>query len=76
MDDDPSLDRPPKRRPTRPPQRPHEVNPNLSRQDIGQVSDAQVHAEWEAFHLRKRGLDPTVVNVAEFERKPPRGKDE
>ena len=29
---------------------------------IGQLSDAQVDAEWKAFHLRKRGLDLGGVN--------------
>ena len=34
----------------------------LSSEKSGKVSDAQVEAEWKAFHLRKRGLDPGGVN--------------
>jgi hypothetical protein len=30
---------------------------HLAGQNIGQQSDAQVEAEWTAFHLRKCGLD-------------------
>lgn len=75
MDEDRSLDRPSKQGAggKRPPQRQGDLTPNLSRQDIGQVSDAQLDAEWTAIHLRKRGLDPTVVNDGELEQKlPPR----
>jgi len=60
----------------RPPRRQHGVNSSVSRQDIGQVSDAQVDAEWTAFHLRKRGLDPTVVNDAELGQKRSPREDE
>ena len=60
----------------RPPRRQHGVNSSVSRQDIGQVSDAQVDAEWTAFHLRKPGLDPTVVNDAELGQKRSPREDE
>ena len=40
---------------------------HLSRQKVGQVSDARVNAEWTAYHLRKRGLDLSGLN-AELER--------
>ena len=36
---------------------------HLPRQNVGQVSDARVNAEWTAFHLRKRGLDLGGVNA-------------
>jgi hypothetical protein len=41
-----------------------DLNPDhLAGQNIGQVSDERVNAEWSAFHLRKRGLDLGGVNV-------------
>jgi hypothetical protein len=48
-----------------------DLNPNhLSRQNGGQVSDARLNAEWTAFHLRKRGLDPGGVNDGELKQVP------
>ena len=40
-----------------------DLNPNrLAGEDARTQSDAQVDAEWTAFHLRKRGMDPGAVN--------------
>jgi hypothetical protein len=52
-----------RRRPSKPPARPFDVPSGQPSRDIGQVSDAQLNAEWTAFHLRKLGQDPTVVNA-------------
>jgi len=52
--------------PTRQQQRPEwrqDLKPaHRSGEKFGEVSDAQVDAEWKAFHLRKRGLDLGGVN--------------
>lgn len=54
-----------------PPEWRQDLNPNhLSGQNIGQVSDARVNAEWTAFHLRKRGLDLGGVNDEELKQVP------
>jgi hypothetical protein len=78
MDDERPVEQPSKPRAggKRPPLRQPDVSSSFSRQDIGQVSDAQVDAEWTAFHLRKRGLDPTIVNEAELEQKRSRREDD
>ena len=54
----------------KPAPRRYELDAGQPRQDIGQVSDAQLDAEWTAFHLRKRGLDPTIVNDERAARRP------
>ena len=47
-----------------------DLTPNhLSRQKVGQVSDARVNAEWTAYHRRKRGRDLSGLN-AELEQAP------
>ena len=57
------LEKPPAREKRRPEWR-QDLNPNHSSgQNVGQVSDARVNAEWTAFHQRKRGLDPGGVNA-------------
>jgi hypothetical protein len=54
-----------------PPEWQQDLNPNhLSGQNIGQASDAQVQMEWNAFHLRKRGLDLGGVNDEELKQVP------
>ena len=54
-----------------PPQWEQDLNPDhLSGQNIGPLSDAQVDAEWTAFHLRKRGLDVGAVNDEELKQVP------
>ena len=70
MDEDPDQVRFPKPQPK--PRRPPDWQTQLNRDarprhDIGQVSDAQLDAEWAAFHLRKRGLDPSGANAAPSE---------
>ena len=64
---------PPAREKRRPQWR-QDLNPNQLRPDVGQVSDARVNAEWTAFHLRKRGLDPGGVN-AELKQAPSDERD-
>lgn len=72
MNEDRDQDRftkPPARDKSRPEWR-QDLTPNhLSRQKVGQVSDARVNAEWTAYHLRKRGLDLNGLN-AELEQAP------
>ena len=66
MNEDHNQDPPikPPAREKRRPQWRQDLNPNqVSRPDVGQVSDARVNAEWTAFHLRKRGLDLGGVNA-------------
>jgi hypothetical protein len=66
-------DRVPKQRAKRkrPPEWQHDLNAeHRSGQKIGPHSDAQVQAEWTAFHLRKRGLDLGSVNKEELAQVP------
>ena len=73
MNENRNQDRFPKPQATQkhPPEWQQDLNPNhLSGQNIGQQSDAQVEAEWTAFHLRKRGLDVSGVNDEELKQVP------
>jgi hypothetical protein len=73
MNEDRNQDRFPRQqaRQKHPPEWQQDLNPNhLSGQNIGQASDAQVDAEWTAFHLRKRGLDLGAVNDEDLKRVP------
>ena len=72
MDEDRNQERSPKQaKQTHPPDWQPNLNPNhLSGQDARQQSDARVEAEWAAFHLRKRGMDPGGVNDEELHQAP------
>jgi hypothetical protein len=73
MNEDRNQDRFPKQQAKHkhPPDWEADLNPNhLAGQNIGQQSDAQVEAEWTAFHLRKRGMDLSGVNDEELKQVP------
>ena len=73
MNEDRNQDRKPRQqaREKHPAQWQQDLNPNhLAGQNIGAASDSAREAEWTAFHLRKAGLDNTVVNDEELKQVP------
>jgi hypothetical protein len=79
MNEDRNQDRFPRQqaRQKHPPEWQPDLNPShLAGQNAGQPSDAQVDAEWTAFHLRKRGLDLGGVNDEELKQVPVLGEGE
>jgi hypothetical protein len=73
MNKDRNQDRMPRQqtKPQHPPAWQQDLNPDrLAGQNVGQMSDERVNAEWSAFHLRKRGLDLGGVNDEDLKRVP------
>ena len=65
MNEDRNQDRKPKQqaREKRPAGWQQDLNPtHMAGPNLGPASDSAREAEWNAFHLRKAGLDNTIVN--------------
>ena len=73
MSESRNQDRAPKQRETRtrPPEWEADLHPNHhAGQKVGEQSDERIEAEWEAFHLRKRGMDLGGMNGEALEQVP------
>ena len=75
MTDERKQDRVP-RQPARPKSQPdweQDLDPHPPGEQIARESEARIQAEWNAFHLRKRGMDPGAVNEERERPKPSEG---